>query len=77
MLVSSNRSSLASCYHRHGAEKRCHYRARVRDVEHAASFVPVVMSCVDGLTPAASATLKRLAILVSDQQDKPYNTVIA
>ena len=44
--------------------------ARVRDVEHA-FFAPVVMSCIGGLAPAASATLKRLLTLVADKEDEP------
>ena len=74
-LACSNRLSLASCYRRHEAEKRRHYGARVRDIEHA-SFVPLVMSCVGGLAPAASAALKRLAALIAEKEDKPYGAVI-
>ena len=76
-LAPSNcKTSLNATYRRHENVKKRSYEQRVREVEHG-SFTPLVFSASGGMAPAATATFKRLASLISEKQQQDYNKTIA
>ncbi len=56
-------------------EKKKAYEQKVREVEHA-SFTPLVLSASGGLGKEATVFYKRLASLLAEKWDQPYNQVI-
>ena len=53
-------------------EKRRHYEERILEVEHA-SFTPLVLSATGGMARSATVFYKRLAGMLSDKRDVPYD----
>lgn len=73
---SNSKQSLPSCYRKHEQEKKRAYEERVREVERGC-FTPLVFSATGGMGPAASTVYKRLASMIAEKREQPYNTVMA
>ena len=58
--ASNRQTSVATCYRKHEAIKKCAYEQRIREVEHS-SFTPLVLSATGGLAVEATTFYKRLA----------------
>ena len=63
------------CVQRHEQEKRRKYEERVWEVERA-TFVPAAMSTCEGIGKAASALLKRIAVLIAEKKGERYQSVM-
>ena len=72
-LAKSNSSmSLTSCYGKHENEKCRNYEARIREIEHS-TFTPLVLSTSGTIAPATKVTYNRLASLIAEKYQQPYN----
>ena len=76
-LASSYRNrTLPSLYTSNEKEKKRQYEQRIREIEHA-SFTPLVLSATGGMGKAADVTYRRLAAMIAEKRDQPYNQVIS
>ena len=75
-LAPSNLSRTSSTFNTHEREKRRKYEQRVREVEHG-SFTPIVLSATGGMGKTAELMYKRLACMIADKRDQPYNKVMS
>ena len=60
---------LPQCYRRAVLEKKRAYEQRIREIE----FGSLVFSTTGGLGSTATVVFKRLASLIADKQEQPYN----
>ena len=72
---SNRRPTISATYRQHENLKKRHYEQRIREIEHS-SFTPLVFSLTGGLGPAASTFYKRLASLLAEKWNQPYNSTI-
>lgn len=74
--ASSNLAAKPSvAFRRHENQKRNSYDQRVREIEMA-TFTPLVFSACGGMGPAATATIKRIASLLSEKWAQPYQKIM-
>ncbi|KAL5493181.1 hypothetical protein EMCRGX_G014319 [Ephydatia muelleri] len=69
------KESLTQCYRCLELDKKRAYEARVREVE-LGYFTPLVFSTSGGIGPAAKIFYKRLASLIAEKHDQPYNLTL-
>ena len=72
---SNRRPTISATYRQHENLKKRHYEQRIREIEHSL-FTPLVFSLTGGLGPAASTFYKRLASLLAEKWNQPYNSTI-
>ena len=73
-MQSNRTSNLLVAYSKHEQEKRRHYE-RVRELENS-TFTPLVFSTAGGMGRAATATIQRLAGLLSEKWNTPYSVLM-
>ena len=66
---------LPQCYRRTELEKKQAYEPHIREIEFG-SFSPLVFSTTGGLGSTATVEFKRLASLIVDKQEQPYNKTL-
>ena len=64
--------TLPACYKRAEEHKKRKYDKRIREVEHG-SFSPLIFATTGGIGPTASLFLKRLALLLTEKNQRPYS----
>ena len=74
--ASNRQTSVATCYRKHEAIKKCSYEQRIREVEHS-SFTPLVLSATGGTAVEATTFYKRLAVCLADKWKQPYSSTLA
>ena len=75
-LAPSNRNQApVAVYRKHELEKKRAYQQRIQEVEHS-SFTPLVLSATGGMGNEATIFYKRLASLLAQKWDFPYNTTL-
>ena len=72
---SNQTSQIATSYRHNENEKRQVYKQSVREIEHA-SFTPFVLSCIGGIGPSVTITLKGLRALLADKHNSSYSMVM-
>ena len=69
------KETLTQCYRHLEQDKKRAYEARVREVE-LGRFTPLDFSTSGGLGPAAKTFYKRLASLIAEKHNQPYNQTL-
>ena len=69
-----NKSTM-QCYRSNEQEMKRAYEERVREIEHG-SFAPLVFSISGGMGPIATTVYKRMASLIAEKHNHPYNTTL-
>ena len=64
--------TLPACYKCAKELKKRKYEQRIREIEHG-SFSPLMFGTTGGVGPTASLFLKRLALLLSEKNQRPYS----
>ncbi len=72
---SNHHSSVTTAYRQHEQLKKCHYKQRLREIEHSA-FTPLVLSQTGGLAPATGVFYKRLASMLAEKWNQPYSSTM-
>ena len=74
--LSYHKLQLPSAHQRQEREKKGQYKQRVQEIE-LASFTSLVFSASGGMAKSTSVAYKRLASLLAEKRDQPYNLVLA
>ena len=67
--------SSSSAHRSNEQEKKRKYNERVLEVEHG-SFTPLIFTCLGGMSVECNRFYKRLAEILSEKRDTPYNDTI-
>ena len=69
---SNKNTTIEKCFRKHEMEKNRAYSQPIREIEHS-SFTPLVLLASGGLAIEETNFHKRLAFLLADKWDPPYN----
>ena len=73
---SNQQPQKSATYRKHEKEKRNHYEHRVNEIERS-SFTPLVFSTTAGMGPSALTFYRRLADLLGERRNTPFNVIMA
>ena len=73
---SNQQPQMSATYRKHEKEKRRHYEHRVNEIERS-SFTPLVFSTTGGMGPSALTFYRRLADLLGERRNTPFNVIMA
>ena len=75
LSVTNMSKTLKKCYTDNESLKKRKYEQRLREVEHA-SFSPLIFSTSGGCGPVATSFIKRLALILSEKHQRPFNSTM-
>ena len=75
LSVTNMSKTLKKCYTDNESLEKRKYEQRLREVEHA-SFSPLIFSTSGGCGPVATSFIKRLALILSEKHQRPFNSTM-
>ena len=73
---SNHQPQMSATYRKHEKEKRRHSEHWINEIERS-SFTPLVFSTTGGMGPSALTFYRRLADLLGERRNTPFNVIIA